>query len=673
MRSKILLSLAATFVCAQTIDLESISVTATGLEESLFEQPLSIEKKERQVIELDQVVFQKDLLNSISGVRIEQTGSVIGHMTGIRMPLNTGPYYLFLQDGIPVQSSGFFNHNGLAYTTFQNATSVDVLKGAGSALYGSDAVAAVIDVHSIDLENPQKTLWIMGGSYGFFQLKATDIFHLKNQKFGAKADIMHSDGYRDHTDTNRGELDIAYERQIDDENFLTIRFNASKTDANQADSFNNYDNVGSRAASDDPAYFEALQKTDVKRKFDFARLSFQWDNYSLENIETKVIGYLRFNRNQYTATWEPNLPHNDNQLYTLGMTNKNIYEDTNQKIVFGFDGEYTLSKLRYDQLFTITTTGWDAKTYYEGPLYNYDVNYFAFAPFIHYERNLNRRWRLSAGLRFDYNRFEYNNNLAPNSYDASNTYFRPADRNDDFSHLSPKLALSYFIDNSQHVYARYANGFRIPQASRLYSLKKGYEFVTLDPEISNTYELGYKLKKENLQLDLALYYMTIDDTITRYEANGIRYYANGGKTIHKGIEITSQYAFDYQNSLYLAYTYSRHNYDNNDQYGDNEMAQAPNHIADARYIYKNGHWTIMPEWRYVGSYWMDDAHTYKYKGYSIGHMKVRYDYSKSLHLFAKVINITDKKYAAYARYAYGKTDYTPGDPRTFYAGLEYRW
>jgi hypothetical protein len=30
--------------------------------------------------------------------------------------LVTSPYYLMLQDGIPVQSSGFFNHNGLAYT-----------------------------------------------------------------------------------------------------------------------------------------------------------------------------------------------------------------------------------------------------------------------------------------------------------------------------------------------------------------------------------------------------------------------------------------------------------------------------------------------------------------------------------------------------------------------------
>ena len=106
---------ASALLANSVINLAPMSVTATGIDEEVLEQPLSVATKEKKEIELDQVIFQKDLLNSLSGVRIEQTGSVIGHMTSIRMPINTGPYYLFMQDGIPVQSSGFFNHNGLAY------------------------------------------------------------------------------------------------------------------------------------------------------------------------------------------------------------------------------------------------------------------------------------------------------------------------------------------------------------------------------------------------------------------------------------------------------------------------------------------------------------------------------------------------------------------------------
>ncbi|MDQ7066785.1 MAG: TonB-dependent receptor plug domain-containing protein [Sulfurimonas sp.] len=125
------MSLVASALLADSIvEISPISVTATGMDEKVIEQALSMATKNEKEIQLDQVIFQKDLLNSLSGVRVEQTGSVIGHMTSIRMPISTNPYYLFMQDGIPVQSSGFFNHNGLAYTTFQSATSVEVLKGA---------------------------------------------------------------------------------------------------------------------------------------------------------------------------------------------------------------------------------------------------------------------------------------------------------------------------------------------------------------------------------------------------------------------------------------------------------------------------------------------------------------------------------------------------------------
>jgi outer membrane receptor protein involved in Fe transport len=107
------------------------------------------------------------------------------------------------------------------------------------------------------------------------------------------------------------------------------------------------------------------------------------------------------------------------------------------------------------------------------------------------------------------------------------------------------------------------------------------------------------------------------------------------------------------------------------------MQEAPNHLANARVIYAPVAFKglrIMPEWQYVGSYWMDDAHTVdKYKGYSIGNLKADYTYSKKVRVFAKVTNITNEKYAVSARYAYGKSDYTPGDPRSFYAGLEYKW
>ena len=247
---------------SSVVELSPISVTATGVEESVLEQPLSTSTKGEEEVKLDQVIFQKDLLNSLAGVRIEQTGSVIGHTTAIRMPRTTSSYYLFMQDGIPVQSSGFFNHNGLSYTTFQTASSVEVLKGAGTALYGSDAVAATVNVKSLTKPSKEQEIIIkgMGGSdgYGSGSVEMSDTIDEDNA-YRANASYMHSSGWRDHTQTNRFEANIRYDHIINDENDLKIVFNTSVTDAQQADSFNDYANIenGSTAASDDDAYFTA--------------------------------------------------------------------------------------------------------------------------------------------------------------------------------------------------------------------------------------------------------------------------------------------------------------------------------------------------------------------------------------------------------------------------------
>ena len=673
--------ISASLLADNIVELKPISVTATGVDQSNIEQPLSISTKDEKEIKLDQVVFQKDLLNSISGVRIEQTGSIIGHMTSIRMPIGTGPYYLFLQDGIPVQSSGFFNHNGLAYTTFQSASSVEVLKGAGTALYGSDAIAAVVNVQSTKAPSKDQEISIkgMGGSYGYADagVEMSDTID-KNNAYRANVNYMHSNGYRDHTKANRGEANIRYDHNINDDNDIKILFNFSKTKAQQADSFNNYENItnGSTKASDDPNYFIALEKTDVIREFDYAKISTELNNYSFDDLEITMTPYIRYNRNRYVATWEKNLPSNDNKLYTFGFLQKNIYEPSWGKVVFGFDTEYTKSSLKYNQDFNVTTSGWGAKTYTKGALYDYNVDYFAIAPYVHIDYIITEQLKLSPGLRFDYNSYSYTNNLTQNSSDDSGTYYRPANRDDSYNHLSPKLALSYMPMEDLNLYARYANGFRIPQATRLYSVKVGYENINLTAEKSNTYEIG--LKKNFLEksfFELATYYMTIKDTIIRDKNTGG--YRNGGASIHQGVELSLKSEITKELESSLSYSYSKHTYDNDPILGNNEIAGAPNNIANARLFYIPEYLQglkLMAEWQYVGSYWMDDAHTVdKYDGYSIANIKADYKYSKKLRVFTKINNITDEKYAVNARYAYGKEDYTPADPRSFYLGAEYKW
>lgn len=670
---------------SSVIELSPISVVATGDEQSIIEQPLSVTSKSEKEIKLDQVIFQKDLLNSLSGVRVEQTGSVIGHTTAIRMPENKGSYYLFMQDGIPVQSSGFFNHNGLAYTTYQSASSVEVLKGAGTALYGSDAVAAVINVESLKKPSKEQEVSIkgMGGSDGYSSgaLEVSDTIDEKSS-YRASAGYMHSDGWRKNTESKRFEANIRYDRIIDDYNDIKVLFNTSMTDAEQADSFNFYENVenGSTVASDaaNNDYLNALNNIDIRRKFDYARLSAEWSNYSFDNLEITFTPYIRYNRNRYVATWEPNFPSSDNETATVGFLQRNRYDASWGRLIAGVDAEYTESSMLYTQEYNTSAYG---KNYTTGALFDYDVDYTAIAPYIHLEHDITKTFMLTAGLRYDYNHYDYKNKLAQNSNDSSGVYFRRADRSDSYSHLSPKLSLNYTPLEDINLYIRYANGFGIPQASTLYSLKANTT-IDVNPETSNTYEIGIKkLFGEKSYAEAAVYYMSVDDTITRYKntSTGDYYYSNGGSTIHKGVEATLQLQATNELAARIAYSYSKHNYDNDSTFGDNEIGQAPNHLANTRLIYTptyiNG-FTLMGEWQYVGSYWMDDYHTAavgRYGGYSIGNLKADYNYSKKVRLFAKINNITDERYAVSASYAYGRKDYNPGDPRQFYAGFEYRW
>ncbi len=684
-KTAIVMSLLAINLLADSsvVELSSISVTATGIEEKIVEQPLSIATKDEDEIKLDQVIFQKDLLNSLSGVRVEQTGSVIGHTTAIRMPENKSAYYLFMQDGIPVQSSGFFNHNGLAYTTFQSATSVEVLKGAGTALYGSDAVAAVINVQSLKKPSKVKEISIkgMGGSNGYASgsVEMSDSIDEKSA-YRASVGYMRSDGWRDNTNASRIEANIRYDKTLNDNNDIKVLFNTSITDAQQADSFENYENIenGSTDASDDEDYFTALEQTDVRRKFDYARLSLEWNNYSIDDVEISVTPYIRYNRNRYIATWKDNLPSNDNELNTFGVLQKNTYEASWGRIIGGFDAEYTQSSLLYNQDFDLTISGWGGATYSEGALYDYDVSYMAIAPYMHAEYEISKALVLTAGLRYDYNNYDYTNNLAADSYDASGKYFRRASTTDSFSHLSPKFSLNYEASKGTNVYFRYANSFNIPQASRLYSMSEGYEEVSLDPETSNTYEVGIKKQYTNKNYtELAIYYMSVDDTITRYknDITGDYYYDNGGSTTHKGVEATAQVKVTDEIATRIAYSYSIHNYVDDDTYNNNEISQAPNHLANIRLIYTPAYikgLRIMGEYKYVGSYWMDDDHEKEYEGYNVGDLKTDYTYSKQLSFFGKITNITDERYAVSASNGWSES-YSPGDPRQFYLGAEYKW
>jgi len=662
----------------ETIILEGLTVTGERGQQSILEQPVSIGYKKQAEVEIDAATNQKELLNSIAGVRITQTSSSIGHMASIRLPTSTSPYYLYLQDGIPVQSSGFFNHNGLAYTNFSTASSVEVLKGAGTALYGSDAVAATINVISAP-ERDQIGLKMSAetGSDGFRRLNAAGGVDIdESSTITAQASHAQADGWRDHTEYDRQEVAIKYINDLDDSNTIKLGFSANKTVGDMAGDLVGYDAFKNQTKSVGNVKSAIDRGVPIERKFDFARANVEWEHAISDTTTINSIAYIRSNRNRYVATWENNLPQNDSQENSVGLLLKANMDFGALRNITGLDFEYTQASKEYTQLFNYVPTGFGLSVA-AGKIYDYDVNYLAIAPYTRFEYLLTDKLKVGAGVRFDTNRYDYSNNVADGQYAASSYLRANSDNDPSYSHISPKLDLTYQLNDAHMVYARYANGFRIPQASTLYSLKIDNINFSIDEEATDTYEVGYKFVTDRHEFASAIYLLTIDDSIVQRKSGGDTYYVNGGKTTHKGIELSLSSKLTDEFTSKVAYSYSKHEFDNDEVYGDNEQAQAPNNVANVRLIYSPKSlegFTTMFEWEHIGSSWLDDENTARYAGYDVGNIKLRYEINEQFNVFAKVMNITDRIYAESAAInIYDQTErYTPGAPRQVFVGFDYK-
>ena len=72
--------------------------------------------------------------------------------------------YLYLEDGVPIRSTGFFNHNALYEINVPQAGSIEVNRGPGTALYGSDAIGGIVNV--LTRTPPAKAEFNLSGDVG---------------------------------------------------------------------------------------------------------------------------------------------------------------------------------------------------------------------------------------------------------------------------------------------------------------------------------------------------------------------------------------------------------------------------------------------------------------------------------------------------------------------------
>jgi iron complex outermembrane receptor protein len=128
---------------------EEITVYATRNDVRLQDSPLHVEVVSRDEISEEVAMRPGDirmLLNETGGMRVQTTSPALG-AASVRVQGMRGRYTAFLSDGLPLfgqEGAGF----GLLQIPPMDLGQVEVIKGNASALYGSAAMAGVVNLIS---------------------------------------------------------------------------------------------------------------------------------------------------------------------------------------------------------------------------------------------------------------------------------------------------------------------------------------------------------------------------------------------------------------------------------------------------------------------------------------------------------------------------------------------
>ena len=169
----------------------------------------NIARVSEDAIRESQHVHVNELMVKVPGVWIAR-GSGQESLPSIRSPVLTGPgscgAFLVLENGIPTRPNGFCNVNQLFELPTELATGVEVIRGPGNALYGSNALHGIINVLTPAAGNSSaNSLAIEAGANNFLRLRAR-LSGPPEKPFQASFVVADDGGFRDRD----GKKDVTF-------------------------------------------------------------------------------------------------------------------------------------------------------------------------------------------------------------------------------------------------------------------------------------------------------------------------------------------------------------------------------------------------------------------------------------------------------------------------------
>jgi len=616
--------IATTLLFGQKDSLQKNS-TATQLEDAIVTAN-KIEQKQNGTSKVITVItaaqIQQNAGRTIAQVLNEQAGlslpgslSNLGTVPSIYMRGAASGRTLILLDGAPVgDPSMISNEFDLNLVPLNQVERIEILKGAQSTLYGSDAIGGVINIITKSKGRPFVSGALSYGNYGTKQGNLQFNSSINKLNYTIGFENQNADGFSSAKDiTNKGNFDkdgyqnnsffVKAKYKID--SLWDLQLSSRKTAYTSAIDFGGFmddkDNEFKNATTMSGLMLKYKKaKTNFQLQYQYTTQDRTYFNDSVDRI------YTIFENNQYAGT-----THFADAFLSTPIHN-------NVQWIIGSDFRYGSYNQTYESIsqygpysFSTNDTFQFQNAFYTSVLVNDNA----------------KKWLLELGGRYNnHNRFGNNQTFT----------FNP----------------SYALSNQVRLIASVSTGFKAPSLYQLGNNDQQGDNNQLKAETSFNTEFGLSFRKGDVFARAVYYNRTIKNGI---DFNNINYqYFNFIQQKVNGIEIEIQHPLNEQHHFSLNYTLmngqetNQNRITNTDTVTYNYLLKRPKHSLNAQWNYAiNKKWNssvtgrFISERKDVGGYGAPDV-TLGY--YTLLNASLQYKWSKRITVFANGQNLLNDNF-----------------------------
>ena len=579
----------------------------------------------KEVLEKSSGKTVSQLLNEQTGFTIIGAQNTLGSNQDIYMRGASTGQTLILIDGIPAYDastiSPAFDINNFA---IDNIERIEIVKGAQSTLYGSDAVAGVINIITKKAGTKPVSIFatISGGSYNTFKGAAGVNGTIHNSQYNLQYSHLQSGGFSSAYDSAGNKN---FDNDGFNQNILSGYFNTYLAKSllwkinGQIGKYKT--DLDASAYTDDKDYTVETKNyqagTGLQYKYNKGNLTFNYNlNITKRNYlddSTDVGGFAKYTAQQYTGT------SNFLELYNNISLCKHI------DLLTGVDYRFQ----------------------------NSDQHYFSISSFGPYETTLNKD-SARANIYSLY-ASAFLKELGSFHFEIGGRYNKHSKYGSNFTYtINP----SYLINTTLKIFTNLSSGFKAPSLYQLFDLSVGVP--TLAPEKSVSIDGGLEYNSINKTLFARAVYFH------RFIKNGIDYsfqtnkYFNYNRQNDNGIELEGKFSIS-KFSIGANYTYitgkvktlkyiydsSTYSYVANGDILYNNLFRRPKNTLKITLAFTPlSNWYISAQARIAGKRYepvfMDKSTVLE--SYQIINLYSEYNFNKKIKVFADVKNLTNKKF-----------------------------